>query len=591
MLRGAMLALLILFTTVVYGQQQPTDSLENLLVTSTDTTRINLLNNLSIRYSKKEFKKALEYANEALQLSEEMDYPIGIATSYRSLAMAIFFSGDHTQSIEYFLLSSTKAAEIKHWNLEAQNFLTIGGIYASVLGNYPKSMEYYLKTLAVYESHNSHNKSYDALSGIAYIYNHEKEYDKALEYYAKSLKLAEQQNDQRSLGITTQNMGNVYFAKGQLMEAQESYERSIASFRAAKNDGGMIISLVKLSDIFRQQLEFEKALRNDLEAYAKVERSTYDRERIAPLESLGKTYLAKGEYEKSKFYLEQAVFIAGKAKMIENLLEDYKLLAELSMKLRDFENAFHYQSLHTDYVDSVRSKERTKQLAEMEVRFETDKKEKENQLLKKDNDLNRIYTVMAITSLFLVIVIAALFINRQRIKVKAEKALIETGQKLLQAELDIAKLSAEQLRNDIDFKNKELTTYTLNLIQKNEILEEVKSHLEELKSVPAQEATLKLNSLINSVNFSFYLDKGWDGFRKHFEDVHETFFETLRSRQIDLSTSDLKLCALLRLNLNNKEISTILGISPDSIKVARHRLRKKLQLSDDQNLDSFLGSI
>ncbi len=591
MIRGAMVGLLILVTTVVLGQLQPTDSLETLLLTSKDSTRVNLLNNLSVRYSKKEFKKALEYANKALKLSEETDYPMGIATSYRSLALAIFFSGEHTKSIEYFLLSATKAAAIKQWNLEAQNYLTLGGIYASVLGNYPKSMEYYLKTLDVYESHNSHDKSYDALSGVAYIYNHEKEYDKALEYYRKSLQLAEQHNDHRSIGITTQNIGNVYFAKGQTMTAQESYERSIASFRAAKNDGGMIISLVKLSDIFRQHSEFDKALKNDLEAYAKVEKSSYDRERISPLESLGKTYLAKGEYGKSKFYFEQAVAIASKAKMMENLSEDYQLLAELSMKLKDFEKAFHYQKLHTDYVDSIRSKERMNQLAEMEVRFETDRKEKENQLLKKDNDLNRIYVTMAITSLILVIVIAALFINRQRLKSAAEKALIDSGQKLLQAELDIAKLSAEQFKNDIDFKNKELTTYTLNLIQKNEILETVKSHLEQLKSVPTQEATLKLNSLINSVNFSFHLDKGWDGFRKHFEDVHEIFFETLRARQIDLNASDMKLCALLRLNLNNKEISTILGISPDSIKVARHRLRKKLQLSEDQNLDSFLGSI
>lgn len=591
MIRGAIIALFIFVSSAVFGQMQAIDSLEAMLPVSKDTTRINLLNRLSVQYSKRDFKKAIEYANAALQLSQEKDYQMGIAASYRSLALGIFFSGDHTKSIEYFLLSATKASEIKHWDLEAQNYLTLGGIYASVLGNYPKSMEYYLKTLAVYEAHHIQDKSYDALSGVAYIYNHEKEYDKALNYYIKSLRLAEQRNDLRSIGVTTQNIGNVYFAMGQTRAAQESYERSIKSFRAVKNDGGMVISLVKLSDIFRQQFQFDKALKNDLEAYAKVEKSSYERERLSPLESLGKTYLAMGEYPKAKLCFEQAVAIASKAKMMENLLVDYQLLAELSMKLMDFEKAFRYQKLHAEYVDSVRSKERMGQLAEMKVRFETDRKERENLLLKKDNDLNRTYTAMAITSLILVIAVAALFINRQRIKAKAEKALVDSRQKLLKAELDIANLNAEQLKNDLEFKNKELTTYTLNLVQKNEILETIKSQLEQLKTTPPHEAALKLNSLINSVNFSLHLDKGWDGFRKHFEDVHENFFETLRARQTDLNASDMKLCALLRLKLSNKEISTILGISPDSIKVARHRLRKKLQLSEDQNLDSFLGSI
>jgi DNA-binding CsgD family transcriptional regulator len=227
----------------------------------------------------------------------------------------------------------------------------------------------------------------------------------------------------------------------------------------------------------------------------------------------------------------------------------------------------------------------------MEVRFDTDRKEKENQLLKKDNDLNKLYTALALTSLVSILVIAVLFFNRQRLKINSTKVLAEKEKKLLEVELKNTQLSESQLRNEIEYKNKELTTYTLNLIQKNEILEELKTTLEQIRMTPSLELSGKVNSLINSVNFSFHLDREWDGFKKHFEEVHESFFEKLRTRFPDLNMNDMKLCALLKLNLETKEVATILGISPDSTKVARHRLRKKLSLSTDQNLTSFLSTV
>jgi DNA-binding CsgD family transcriptional regulator len=84
------------------------------------------------------------------------------------------------------------------------------------------------------------------------------------------------------------------------------------------------------------------------------------------------------------------------------------------------------------------------------------------------------------------------------------------------------------------------------------------------------------------------IDKDWEDFRLQFEQVHQGFFKQLKDQCPELSTSELKLCALIKLNLSMKETPTILGISPESVKTARYRLRKKLQLSHEENLIDFI---
>jgi FixJ family two-component response regulator len=96
---------------------------------------------------------------------------------------------------------------------------------------------------------------------------------------------------------------------------------------------------------------------------------------------------------------------------------------------------------------------------------------------------------------------------------------------------------------------------------------------------------------MHSVNFGLNTDKNWENFMIHFEQVHNNFFDQLKSKYPHLNSSDLKFCALLKLKLDTKEIATIMNISPQSVKVARSRLRKKLQLGITSNLSSFITQI
>ena len=98
----------------------------------------------------------------------------------------------------------------------------------------------------------------------------------------------------------------------------------------------------------------------------------------------------------------------------------------------------------------------------------------------------------------------------------------------------------------------------------------------------------KLNPLKKVVESNYQIDKEWDDFKLRFEEVHSGFFEQLKATFPELSNSDLRLCALLRLNMTMKEAAKILGISVDSVKTSRYRLRKKLNLETDDNLNDFI---
>jgi DNA-binding CsgD family transcriptional regulator len=218
--------------------------------------------------------------------------------------------------------------------------------------------------------------------------------------------------------------------------------------------------------------------------------------------------------------------------------------------------------------------------------------------LKRDSQISALWRNLLIVGILAVIIISYFIYSRQRINIERKKELFEkneeiyrTNEALSQAELENARLKEIELNQKIEFKNKELTSYTLNFIQKNELMEEVKSSIDELKKTQDKETIRKLNALKKTVSSSVHIDKDWQDFKRQFEEVHSNFFSVLKGKYPDLTNNELKLCALLKLNMNLKEAATVMGISPESVKTARYRLRKKLGLGKEDNLVEYVISL
>lgn len=154
-------------------------------------------------------------------------------------------------------------------------------------------------------------------------------------------------------------------------------------------------------------------------------------------------------------------------------------------------------------------------------------------------------------------------------------------------EKEIIRLQNEKLENEILLKTRELADTSLHLVERNEALLKVKESLQKLyRDTPQGAQDLRRTlQLINEVEKN---DDSWDKFASHFDEVNNNFLRNIKQAHPKLSSTDLKLCAYLELNLASKEIAQLMNISVRGVEIGRYRLRKKLGLETGQSLQEFL---
>jgi len=140
----------------------------------------------------------------------------------------------------------------------------------------------------------------------------------------------------------------------------------------------------------------------------------------------------------------------------------------------------------------------------------------------------------------------------------------------------------ERLQQDIENKNRELGISTMHMTKQNEILGKIKSELSALKG------SKEIKSIIKLVDQNMNPEKDWNMFEKAFNEADKGFFKKVQTTHPELTPSDLKLCAYLRLNMSSKEIAPLLNISTRSVEIKRYRLRKKLNLKHEAGLVNYL---
>lgn len=155
----------------------------------------------------------------------------------------------------------------------------------------------------------------------------------------------------------------------------------------------------------------------------------------------------------------------------------------------------------------------------------------------------------------------------------------------LETEQQLIKLKNIELALDVDEKNKELAISTLDNLRKNELLTIIKNDLKKNSNLTDLQ---KLNSLISEINENISGKDSWSVFKQSFDSIDKDFLKRFHTTHPNLTPSDLKLCAYLRLNLSSKEIAPIFNISTSSIEIKRYRIRKKLNLPHGESLVNYI---
>jgi ligand-binding sensor domain-containing protein len=165
------------------------------------------------------------------------------------------------------------------------------------------------------------------------------------------------------------------------------------------------------------------------------------------------------------------------------------------------------------------------------------------------------------------------------------------NKQLLETERKHAQLVNQQLNDELAAKSQELTGSTLLIIQKNRLLDELKTKLKDLLRAPGSNNLRDFRQLVQLINYNFSPEKEWMEFTLHFSQVHGRFLDTLKSNYPELTNNDLRLCALYRIGIATKDIAAAMSISQTSVKMARYRLRKKLGLTPEEDITAFLEQI
>lgn len=175
------------------------------------------------------------------------------------------------------------------------------------------------------------------------------------------------------------------------------------------------------------------------------------------------------------------------------------------------------------------------------------------------------------------------------------KARINSALRLREQQAEIKRL----LRNEIDLKNRKLSTTSMLIVEKNGIITEFHDDVAALERTlkelnpSSQESNLlrQIVSIKKRASNHLEADESWTTFKMHFEEVHPNFFRLLDENGKGISHKDLKLCSYLKLGMDTKEIAQLLNVTPASIRTAMYRLKKRLNINEEDSLRDFLAHL
>jgi len=211
------------------------------------------------------------------------------------------------------------------------------------------------------------------------------------------------------------------------------------------------------------------------------------------------------------------------------------------------------------------------------------------------------YVLYGVVTILMVLGVRMLVKRRIRHERSKSEQEADRSRKLLELELEQLKLQRDKeeirrdkihLEEDVINKSKELANFTMLLVQKKDMFAEVTDDLKQLKDhVRNEESRKKLLEIFQKLDRHKIGEEYMEVFDVNFEKVHHNFFEKLKELNPTLTKRELRLCAFVKMNLSNKEISPLLGISLRGIENARYRIRKKLNVAGEDNFAAFLENV
>lgn len=424
--------LLLLTASTFHSQTSVIDSLKRVEKAATvDSTRLNIFCALGREYRFTDPSKSLVYYSSALALANK-------------------------------LALKNKVGFIYH---------CMGLLYLNQ-GSYPDALQYFLKALKVREAIRDTLGIANSLNRIGLVYYAQQDFNSAKKYYGQVLEIGKQSGDTATIAMAYGNLGSVYKDIGQRDEALKATLKALKLYEALRDSEEIAGKLNNIGLIYIDQAKYDLALANFLKSLAICE-SIGDKITAAETYvNIGFVYEMQGNYNESVKFRNKAVRIAREVNYAYILKAAYAGLITSHIKLKD-PQAEKYFDLYTAVSDSIYSSENAQKIAEMQTKYETEKKEQEIQLQnlrigKNEAELKKQQTLIYSGLIGLIFVVALTFfiyrsymqkkkanllLASQNAEIQHQKALVDEKNKNITDSINYAKRIQEAILPTIQSLN------------------------------------------------------------------------------------------------------------------------------------------
>ncbi len=347
-------------------------------------------NNLGINYYiRGQFEEAEKEFLASKKIAEEMKNLKAITNRQNNLGIIYYTQGNYTKALEYLNRSLVTQTGMHDTLGLANTQNTIASVYIH-LADYDKALKCYLEALNLFEKAGDKTGISQAYNNIGIVYNSLENFDKAIENYEASVKISEEIGEKFKLAPAYSNLGKVYQKKGNIEKATWYFTESLKLAREMNSPQGIAYNLSDLGSIAEGKKDYAAALKYYTEALHIHEKDQEQYSVSGTLIRIGSLKMLQGNLGEAQVDLQKALDIASQIKAKSTLSDCYQSFAQLYKKQKNFKKAFEFQNLYAVLRDSILGEEKNKSMAEMQTRFDTDKKEREIALLTKNKSIEEL---------------------------------------------------------------------------------------------------------------------------------------------------------------------------------------------------------
>ena len=329
-------------------------------------------------------EKAEVYGNRALTLSEKTELKKEYAESYMIIGTSYWVRGNYDEALKYYTKSLKVCEENDDKKGAASCYNNIGFIYRN-RGAYEQALQYHLRALKTKEELGDKFGIARCYNNIGIIYDERGDYDKAMDYYNEALGIFEELEDKQGIAFSYNNLGVVYEARDDYDRALQYHRESLKIKEELGDKKGTADSYINIGGVHEKRDEYSVALDYYLKALKLLEDIDDKRESADACISIGRVHTQLGHFDAALKYLQEGLRIARDIGALYWEMDSYKELANLYENRADFEQALRYYKLYSDLRESVFDEESDRAIADLMVKYETEKKEKESEIYRLKN--------------------------------------------------------------------------------------------------------------------------------------------------------------------------------------------------------------